>query len=487
MNKKDKARILMRRKKEMQFAGGVFRISVILAAILLIVVIILVEAAPSFIRPKIKRALAERDFEGAEKLAGYIGEEEVASLHKQILYIQAEDLLIEGRFDEAENMFSMLGAYEDAPVRVMQAGYRKAEHVMSEGRYEDAAALFMRVVGYSNAMEMRNECYYRLAEEKIAAGSLDEALNLFTMLGNYSDSHNRRIQTAILLTGIEDGEQALLAASGLSQQELEMLNRLTETRERILRGWVAVGYEHTVARKADGTCVAAGDNSFGQTQVDAWTNVIFIDAGAAHTAALLENGTVVACGDNTYGQTDVSGWTNVKAIATGAYDTFAITNDGKLLHTGYTDIEKVSGWTELSDIAAGSYAFSALSSNGAMLASPQKLLLGGSEPFIQTDVSTAYAAALTAQGRVVSTFEGEIWTNTAYISCGASGMMAIDADGRVLSRFFRKTERYSFEEKPALLVAAGGAHHAVLYEDGSVKVYGSNDKGQANTQNWQLF
>ena len=76
MNKKDKARIMMRRKKEKKFAGAVFKISVILAAFLLVVIIIVVEAAPSFIRPKIKHALAARDFESAEKLAGYPEDDE---------------------------------------------------------------------------------------------------------------------------------------------------------------------------------------------------------------------------------------------------------------------------------------------------------------------------------------------------------------------------------------------------------------------------
>ena len=487
MNKKDKARIMMRKKKEKKFAGAVFKISVILAAFLLVVIIIVVEAAPSFIRPKIKHALAARDFESAEKLAGYIGEEEAAQTNKKIRYIKAEDLLQDGQYDEAENMFSMLGAYEDSATRVMQVRYKKAEHVLNEGRYEEAAALFARVSGYLNAMEMRSEAYYRLADEKISQGALDEAMQIFTMLGDYSDSAQRRVQTAIELTGIEDGELALIAASGLTQEELESLNKLNEFRESILRGWVAVGYEHTVARKADGTCVAVGDNTYGQTEVGAWKNVVCIDAGAAHTAALLEDGTVVACGDNTYGQTNVADWTNVKAIALGAYDTYAITNDGALLHTGYSDVKEIAGWTGLEEISAGSYALSALTRNGAMLVLPEKLLLNGNEPFVLTDVSTAYSAGLTARGNVISSHKEIAWEQVAYLSCGASGIMGIDVNGNVLGEFFRDTEKYEFDRKPAVLVCAGGAHHAVLYEDGSVKVYGANDKGQADTENWKLF
>lgn len=487
MKKKDKARIMMRRKKEMKFAGGVFRISAILAVFLLILAIIAVEAAPSFLRPKIKNALAARDFERAEKLAEYIGEDEVLLTDKKIRYIQAEDLLAAEQFDEAARMFSLLGDYEDASVRVLQTGYKNAEHALANGRYEEAAELFARVSGYSNAMEMRNESNYRLADEKVLGGALDEALSLFTMLGDYSDSRERSIQTAVQLTGIEDGEQALLAASGMSQEELEKLNRLNEIRENILYGWLAVGYDHTVARKADGTCLAAGDNSFGQTDVGEWRNVVFVDAGAAHTVALMEDGTVAACGDNSYGQTNVSKWSNVRAIAAGAYDTYAVTHDGKLLHTGFSDSNEISGWTNVSQVSAGSYAVTALSENGQMLSSAAKLLIHANEAFIQSDVSTAYSAALTAQGRVYSTFDGLEWKSIAVISCGASGMMGIDADGEVCAHFFRNSVGYSFEEKPARFVAAGGAHHAVLYDDGTVKVYGSNEHGQANTDTWKLF
>lgn len=487
MNKKERMRVMKRRKREMKYAAGVAKISLAAAMVLFVVIIVAIEAAPSFLRPKISDALIKRDFEKAEKLSGYIGEEEVMTTQKRITYIKAEDLLKEGRYDDAAAMFTSLGSFLDSLTRAMEAGYKKAENALESNEYLQAAELFAYVGGYSDAMDRRSECFYRYAQEKLSAGELDEALKYFTQLGDYLDSAEMRVQTAIALTGIEDGEEAILASMQMSQEELEQLSLLNDMRGRILRGWVAVGYEHTAARKADGTCVAAGDNTYGQTDVSNWHNVSYIDCGAAHTVALLDDGTCVAAGDNTYGQSEVSAWQNVRAISAGAYDTYAVTYDGKLLHTGFSDIEEIEGWSGLTEVSAGSYAVCALYRDGSMLSSKADMVLIADEALYETDVSTAYSAAVTMTGDALTTFDGLNWSYIAMISAGSSGVMGIDADGNVLSHFFRDSVSFEFEDAPALLVAAGGAHHAVLYEDGTVKVYGQNTKGQAETDGWNLF
>lgn len=487
MKKNDKARIMKRRKREKRFAKGAFQISAIAALVLFVLVIVIVEAAPSFLRPRIKDALAVRDFEKALRLSEYIGEEEVVMTEKQTRYIQAEDLLMNGEYDEAAQMFISLGSFQDAATRVMQAGYKKAEAALKEKRYSEAAELFALVGGYSNAMERRSECNYCLADQKYQQGELDEALKMFSQLGAYSDSAQRRVQIAIELTGIQDGELALMEATRMSPEELQMLSLLNEKRNDVKRGWLAVGYEHTAAKKADGTVVAAGDNTYGQTEVSGWSDVVYVDAGAYHTVALRSDGTVVAAGDNTHGQINVSGWSNVSAISAGAYDTYAVTFDGRLLHTGFSDASDIEGWSGLTAVSAGSYGVTALYQDGSMLSSVSDFVIHTDETLYETDVSTGYAVCVTLDGDAYATFGGIDWEHMAMISAGASGVLGIDANGNVLSHFFRESVSFDFHKSGAVTVAAGGAHHAVLYEDGTVKVYGENASGQADTENWQLF
>ena len=81
-----------------------------------------------------------------------------------------------------------------------------------------------------------------------------------------------------------------------------------------------------MALKTDGTVVAWGLNSSGQTDVPAGlVDVAAIAAGGRHTVALKADGTVVAWGFNDAGQTDVpAGLSDVTAIAAGASHTVAL-------------------------------------------------------------------------------------------------------------------------------------------------------------------
>jgi hypothetical protein len=94
---------------------------------------------------------------------------------------------------------------------------------------------------------------------------------------------------------------------------------------------------HSLALRADGTVVAWGDNSTGQTTVPAGlTNVVAIAAGEAHNLALRADGTVVAWGSISHGQTTVpAGLANVVAIAAGTIHSLALRADGNVVGWGF--------------------------------------------------------------------------------------------------------------------------------------------------------
>ncbi len=89
---------------------------------------------------------------------------------------------------------------------------------------------------------------------------------------------------------------------------------------------IAAGENHSLALRADGSVVAWGDNSYGQTDVpSAAKGAVAIAAGWRHSLALKSDGSVVAWGDNEYGQTSrPAGLAHVKGIAGGYLHSIAI-------------------------------------------------------------------------------------------------------------------------------------------------------------------
>jgi hypothetical protein len=96
---------------------------------------------------------------------------------------------------------------------------------------------------------------------------------------------------------------------------------------------IAAGSLHTVALTNNGTVVAWGDNSSGQTAIPVGlSGVTAIAASAYHTVALKNNGTVVAWGLNDDGQTIIpAGLSGVTAIAAGKTHTVALVYPGPVI------------------------------------------------------------------------------------------------------------------------------------------------------------
>jgi len=97
---------------------------------------------------------------------------------------------------------------------------------------------------------------------------------------------------------------------------------------------VSAGGYHIVGLESDGTVVAMGDNTYGQCNVDGWTDIIQVALGLGHTVGLKSDGTVVTVGDNPYGQRNVGGWTDIIQIAAGWQHTVGLKSDGTMVAAG---------------------------------------------------------------------------------------------------------------------------------------------------------
>ena len=76
---------------------------------------------------------------------------------------------------------------------------------------------------------------------------------------------------------------------------------------------------HTAGLKKDGTCVAVGNNSYGQCNTSGWgwKDIVQVACGEYCTVVLKKDGTCLAIGKNSDGQCNVSGWKDIKQIVCG--------------------------------------------------------------------------------------------------------------------------------------------------------------------------
>lgn len=82
-----------------------------------------------------------------------------------------------------------------------------------------------------------------------------------------------------------------------------------------------------------GNVLYAGENHWGEGNIDEWHDIVSIAAAPSFTVGLKSDGTVVATGQNDCGQCDVAGWTNIIAIAVSS----SLGSDGATTYTAGLD------------------------------------------------------------------------------------------------------------------------------------------------------
>lgn len=222
---------------------------------------------------------------------------------------------------------------------------------------------------------------------------------------------------------------------------------------------ISAGNHHTVGLRSNGTCVATGYNGYGQCDVEKWCNVCQIATGFGHSVALLENGTCVATGDNAYGQCNVFDWTDIVSIVAGYNYTVGLRVDGTIVAVGANTDGQWGAikWGGISAVAAGGFHTVGLKNDGTCVAV-------GNNANDQCEV-----------GR---------WTNVTAVAAGNYHTVCLHADGTCSATGYNGYGQCDVSEWRGIVEIAAGRNHTLgLMANGRVVATGDNTHNQCSTSN----
>jgi alpha-tubulin suppressor-like RCC1 family protein len=292
---------------------------------------------------------------------------------------------------------------------------------------------------------------------------------------------------------------------------------------------IAAGLAHSLAIKADGTVVAWGSNSDGQTSVPAnLSGVIQVAAGYYHSLALKADGSVVGWGANNENQraniqgsfAPFTGYSSLSplvfeppapaisngiAVAGGGRLSLVLKVDGTVAAIGKKDsgsampttqdhaLTVPAGLIGVTAIAAGWDHALALKSDGTVVAwdgnqHGESTVPDGLSGVVAIAAGQDHSIALKSDGTVVAWGRNNLGqctvpssvANVVAITCGDYESYALKRDGSVLYWGSLGSGQAVSSGSGVIAISAGGAHLLMLKSDGSLAAWGSNNSGQAS-------
>ena len=291
-----------------------------------------------------------------------------------------------------------------------------------------------------------------------------------------------------------------LPEGGSTQQSAATVSSHSETT-------ISAAWEYTVGLLADGTVIAAGDNTYGQCNVSDWTDISAVSAGDYYTVGLKKDGTVVSTkftGEYYFGQTSVSGWTDIIAVSAGGLHTVGLKADGTVVAVGNqaTDRCYVGDWTDIIAVSAGGNLTLGLKSDGTVVTAGKILAVAGRNDLSQIDVSCwtditsisagcDHAVGLKADGTVVAVGRNDHgqcdvsdWTNIVAVSANDAVTAGLKADGTVV--IANRDSQYDVSGWKNIVAVTANEYTIIgLKADGTVVAAGSNEYGQCDISGWE--
>lgn len=139
------------------------------------------------------RAIALKDIEKGDfdealiQLGSIEKDEEVAKLISKAKYEKAKSLE-ESDIDAAINLYKDIQNYNDAGEIYQSLRYKQAEQMLLDGKFDEAALAFAEIGEYSDSQDRRKDSLYQKAKKYYSDDKLLEAKDLFLSLEGYSDS-----------------------------------------------------------------------------------------------------------------------------------------------------------------------------------------------------------------------------------------------------------------------------------------------------------
>ncbi len=123
-------------------------------------------------------------------IIGVIGKgiitEKIVIPNKQ--YKTAEQMLNNGKYEDAAKQFEKLGDFRDSSKRVDECYYEKGVEDLTKKYYEQAISSFEKSITYKDSKDKITESYYLWGVDTRENGNLIEASNYFEKCSDYKDS-----------------------------------------------------------------------------------------------------------------------------------------------------------------------------------------------------------------------------------------------------------------------------------------------------------
>ena len=372
---------------------------------------------------------------------------------------EEERLAAEKRAEE-EHLAAERKAEDERKAAEIQKKRKKIIAIIGAAAAVILIAVFLlvtKVIQPSNA--------YKKAEAYLADGKVARAAICFAQLGNYKDAETRSIELWDENRSIDD--------------------------------IISISSVHAVGLRTDGTVAAAGNNEYGQCDVDKWNDIVAVSTGELHTVGLKSDGTVVAAGDNSKGQCDVSEWHDIVSIYAGTWHTFGICADGTVVTTGDTWQCAVEDWKDIIAISGGTLHTVGLRADGTVVAVGSneygQLDVDGWTDIVAIATGDTNTFGLRSDGTLVTAGENykgqtdvDHWSDIAAISAGFGHMVGTKKDGTFVTVGSNEEGQLDISGWDNITaIAAGGFCSFGLHPDGTVTAIGTNGHGQCDVSDWE--
>jgi len=405
----------------------------------------------------------------------------------------ARDAEQRGAFSEARDGYAALSGYADAADRLLSCEIALAKAAWAEGDTDAALSLIAKYPQDPSMRALDRDIRLTEARSLLASDTPEQGLSILIALWNEDDRLTDEVIAAERLCypylyADRDDAFVLEQLHTLNESQASEINEFERIRNQLPSDVLAVGNAHTVALKADGTVLAAGDNTCGQCDVSEWTDIIAVAAGAYHTVGLKEDGTVVATGDNSRGQCGANGMTNIVEIEAHAMDTVLRTSDGSIVCFGAHDYaSNTATWTDIIRLSPAAYGLVGLAADGTAMTTETSLLTPAFRRLLDIAAAGDYAVGITENGDLVTSAPFDPgYTGVLRVEAASTGFFVLTMDGSVRAVLWSDGDYTPlFSRTDIVAIAFSGTHAVALLSDGSYLACGQNDSGQCEVSDWR--